>query len=58
VRVETACRQLAETDRTIAAIAVDAGFHDHAHFTRCFREIQGLTPSKYRQERRESGGPA
>lgn len=48
VRVEAACRRLAETHDTIAAIALDSGFHDHAHFTRSFRRIMGLTPSAYR----------
>lgn len=48
VRVEAACRRLAETHETIAAIALACGFHDHAHFTRSFRRIMGLVPSAYR----------
>lgn len=48
VRVEAACRRLAESHDTIAAIALASGFHDHAHFTRSFRRIMGLTPSAYR----------
>ena len=50
VRLEAACRPLAETDATIAAIAVESGFHDHAHFTRSFRQVLGTTPSAYRAE--------
>jgi PAS domain S-box-containing protein len=48
VRVEAACRRLAETHKPIAAIAVECGFHDHAHFTRSFRRIMKQTPSDYR----------
>ncbi|NBT12199.1 MAG: AraC family transcriptional regulator [Planctomycetia bacterium] len=48
VRVEAACRRLAESHDTIAVIALACGFHDHAHFTRSFRRIMGLTPSAYR----------
>jgi AraC-like DNA-binding protein len=50
VRIEAACRPLAETDATIAAIAVEFGFHDHAHFTRSFRQVMGATPSAYRMD--------
>lgn len=59
VRVEAACRRLAESHDTIAAIAVACGFHDHAHFTRSFRRIVRLTPSAYRlahQSPRPTGG--
>ena len=51
VRVEAACRRLAETEETVAALAVELGFFDHAHFTRCFRRIMGLTPAQYREQR-------
>jgi AraC family transcriptional regulator len=48
-RIAWACGQLAGSDRTIAAIALTAGFADHAHFTRTFRRITGCTPRWYRQ---------
>ncbi|HEY2573434.1 MAG TPA: AraC family transcriptional regulator, partial [Verrucomicrobiaceae bacterium] len=50
VRVENACRLLAETDETIAAIAIECGFYDHAHFTKAFTTFRGTTPSHYRRE--------
>ena len=50
VRVEAAGRRLARSDDTVAAIAQECGFYDHAHFTRCFRQIMGVTPSAYRRE--------
>ena len=55
VRVEAACRQLAETDDTIAGIAVECGFYDHAHFTRAFTSVMGLSPSRYRTEQQNPG---
>lgn len=55
VRVEAACRRLAETEETVAALAVELGFYDHAHFTRCFRRAMGLTPAQYRQQRAPKG---
>jgi PAS domain S-box-containing protein len=48
--MEVACRHLAEGSDTIATIAQVFGFYDHAHFTRCFRKIMGLTPSAYRRK--------
>ena len=53
VRVEAASRRLAETQETIAAIAVDCGFYDHAHFTRSFTALMGTSPSRHRQERQD-----
>ena len=50
VRLESACRTLAETNRKIASIAQEFGFHDHAHFTRTFQKHYGVTPSAYRRE--------
>lgn len=52
-RVEAAARHLAESETTIATIAVESGFHDHAHFTRSFRQVMGLTPSAYRSEHQQ-----
>jgi len=48
-RIAWACGQLASSDATVAAIALAAGFADHAHFTRTFRRVTGFTPRWYRQ---------
>jgi AraC-like DNA-binding protein len=50
VRVEQAAREIANGQRRLIDIALDAGFADHAHFTRRFGEVVGVTPSRYRQE--------
>lgn len=52
VRVETSCRRLADTEGTVATVAQETGFFDHAHFTRCFRQTMGVTPSEYRRLQR------
>jgi AraC-like DNA-binding protein len=51
VRVDAACRRLAETRASVAAVALACGFYDHAHFTRSFRRIMGMTPTAYRTAR-------
>jgi len=48
LRIEHACSALATTDRSLAAIALDAGFADQAHFCRVFRRHIGTSPSEYR----------
>src|SRR5436190_3860759 len=42
-RVELACRQLTDTDRPLAEIALGAGFADQSHFTRSFRRVLVVT---------------
>jgi len=53
VRIEAACRGLAQSNETISQIAYQYGFHDHAHFTRSFRQVMGTTPSAYRKDHQE-----
>jgi len=47
-RIAWACERLCRSAGTISSIALDAGFADHAHFTRTFRRITGSTPRWYR----------
>jgi PAS domain S-box-containing protein len=49
VRIRAACTRLTDTNDTIAAIALECGFYDHAHFTRNFRKTMGVSPSEYRR---------
>ena len=49
LRIEQACRQLVETERAIAQIALDCGYADQSAFTRQFRRTTGYTPSEFRR---------
>ncbi len=49
VRVNAACRLLAETDRKATDIAQETGFFDQSHFSRTFRRLVGLSPQAYRR---------
>lgn len=48
LRLEHAAMRLAREGAPIGAIALDAGFADHAHFSREFRRAAGTTPQAYR----------
>ena len=52
-RIDLAQRLLVETDTSIAAIALEAGYSDQSAFTRQFRRATGLSPREYRRARRE-----
>lgn len=50
-RLLDAARQVRERpDVSLAAIAADLGYTDHAHLTGDFRSVLGFTPSGYRSE--------
>jgi AraC family transcriptional regulator len=54
LRVEAAERMLARSGRSLAQVALDAGFADQSHLTRVFRRATGLTPKEYRTLRMTS----
>ena len=47
---------LAHTARTVAQVAHAAGFADEAYFSRRFRQLEGVSPTGYRERLR--GGEA
>jgi len=51
-RIDRACVELADTDRSIAEIAFDAGFASPSHFATAFRRSTGMAPSAYRAQTR------
>ncbi|MEM8961996.1 MAG: helix-turn-helix domain-containing protein [Acidobacteriota bacterium] len=48
-RIEHACRELVETELSIAQIALNCGYADQSAFTRQFRRTTGYTPSEFRK---------
>lgn len=48
LRIEFACRKLSRSDAPLVEIALSAGFSEHSHFSRTFKQVTGLTPSDYR----------
>ncbi len=49
LRIERATSQLADTDLSLAEIAVTAGFSDQSHFSNLFRQHTGLSPFRFRR---------
>jgi AraC-like DNA-binding protein len=49
LRVRRAAEMLADDGQSVAAIAIELGFADQAHFCRSFREELNTTPSAYRR---------
>lgn len=52
LRVESACRELARTQRPLADVALANGFANQSHFTRVFKRAVGVTPAAYRNLQR------
>jgi AraC family transcriptional regulator len=52
LRVQHAAERLAESDAPLSAVALEAGFCDQSHLTRCFKRATGLTPAAYRSRSR------
>ncbi|MFM9910493.1 MAG: helix-turn-helix domain-containing protein [Chitinophagaceae bacterium] len=49
LRVEKSLSLLPNKKISLTDITFECGFCDQSHFTRCFKEINGLTPSAYRK---------
>jgi AraC family transcriptional regulator len=49
LRIERAAQELGGTTRSIAEIAMTAGFADQSHFSNVFRRHTGMSPSAFRR---------
>lgn len=55
LRIDRACRLLAETVRPVAGIAAELGIDDPVYFCRLFRKHTGVTPLAWRQAQGATG---
>jgi AraC-like DNA-binding protein len=53
VRLEIARKMLLDPEQKIRDVARTLGYSDPAHFTRAFHRWTGLTPRRFRRQRRE-----
>jgi AraC-like DNA-binding protein len=51
-RLRSAARMLAEGERSVTEIALDAGFADLSNFVRSFRRAAGVSPREFRRAAR------
>jgi transcriptional regulator GlxA family with amidase domain len=49
IRVEKSLSLLPNKNLSLTEIAFNCGFADQSHFLRCFKQINGITPSDYRK---------
>ncbi|SMP21524.1 helix-turn-helix domain-containing protein [Chryseobacterium profundimaris] len=49
LKVQKSLQLIAVRKMDLTTIAMDCGFSDQSHFTRSFKEINGITPSQYRK---------
>jgi len=52
LRIDLACRELAQEDHALAEISHACGFASQAHFSKTFKRVVGMTPREYRVQAR------
>lgn len=55
VRIDQAKKLLLTTNLNISGVAKKVGYHDANYFSRVFSKKEGLSPSKYRQQKQGAG---
>jgi AraC family transcriptional regulator len=54
LRIETACREIAASGKSLSEIATASGFYDQSHFSNSFKRYTGMTPAEFRARLRAS----
>lgn len=54
LRIESACREIAVSQKSLSEIATASGFYDQSHFSNAFKRYTGMTPAAYRARVRSS----
>lgn len=49
LRVQRSLQLISQKELNFTAIAMECGFSDQSHFIRCFKEVNGITPSQFRK---------
>jgi AraC family transcriptional regulator len=49
LKVQRSLQLISQRKLDLTSIAFDCGFSDQSHFTRCFKEINGINPSEYQK---------
>jgi AraC family transcriptional regulator len=57
LRVQAACRMIAENSDSLCDVAAQAGFADQSHMNRIFKRVLGATPGTLQQQLRSSSAP-
>jgi AraC family transcriptional regulator len=57
-RIARAWGRLADSDMSLADVALASGFYDQSHFSRVFRRYTGMSPAEYRRALREGSDRA
>ncbi|WP_348271280.1 AraC family transcriptional regulator [Aminobacter sp. DSM 101952] len=52
IRISEACRLLRDTDMSVTAAMLDAGFQTKSNFNREFRRVTALSPASWREQNR------
>lgn len=53
MRINYACKLLAESEKSVGNICIQSGFNNAAHFNRYFKQITNATPLEYRKKQLE-----
>jgi len=56
LKIQLSCQYLYFTDRKVKDICKEIGFEDQYYFSRLFRKLMGMSPAKYKGQRKTNSG--